>query len=70
MYGSPTFISGVAIRFLPLKIGGIVCWGLAFIAKFTADIYVLLLLALAVLAAWIVPGYLLKAKYKNNSYEE
>lgn len=70
MYGTPTFISGVAIRFLPLKIGGIVCWGLAFIAKFTADIYVLLLLALAVLAAWIVPGYLLKAKYKNNSYEE
>lgn len=65
LYGTPTFLSGAIIKFMPLKIGGIVCWGLAFVAKFTPNIYILLLLATSVIAAWIIPGYLLKAKYKK-----
>lgn len=65
LYGTPTFLSGVIIKFTPLKIGGIACWGLAFVAKFTPNMYILLLLAISVIAAWIVPGYLLKAKYKK-----
>jgi len=66
LYGTPTFLSGVIIKFMPLKIGGISCWILAFVAKFTPNIYILLLLALAVIAAWIIPGYLLKIKFKKD----
>lgn len=67
LYGTPTFLSGVIIKFMPLKIGGISCWILAFVAKFTPNIYILLLLALAVIAAWIIPGYLLKIKFKKDN---
>lgn len=63
LYGTPTFLSGVVMQFKPLKIGGIICWMLAILSVFVSPIYVLLLLAAAVIAAWIIPGYLLRAKY-------
>lgn len=65
MYGMPTFLSGVIMRFTALKVGGIICWGLSIVAVMVAPVYVLLLLAVAVIAAWIVPGYLLRKKYKS-----
>lgn len=65
MYGMPTFLSGVIMRFTALKVGGIICWGLSIVAVLVAPVYVLLLLAVAVIAAWIVPGYLLRKKFKN-----
>jgi len=65
LYGIPTFLSGVVMQFTPLKIGGIICWILAAVCTFTLNINALLLLALAVIAAWIVPGYLLQKKYKK-----
>ena len=67
MYGMPTFLSGVILRFKPLRTGGIICWVLAIVAMFTPYHYQLLLLALAVIAAWIVPGYLLRAKFKKEN---
>jgi len=63
LYGTPTFLSGVVMQFKPLKIGGIACWGLAIISVFILPIYGLLLLAAAMIVAWIVPGYLLRKKY-------
>ncbi len=65
MYGMPTFLSGVIMRFTALKAGGIICWSLSIIAVLVPPVYVLLLLAAAVIAAWIVPGYLLRKKFKN-----
>jgi hypothetical protein len=65
LYGMPTFLSGAVMQFKPLVIGGICCWGLAIVAAFTPILYVLLLLALAVVVAWIIPGYLLRAKFKK-----
>jgi len=62
-YGTPTFLSGIAMQFKPLVIGGIICWSLAAISVFIPPLYVLLLLAAAVIAAWIIPGYLLRKKY-------
>jgi hypothetical protein len=53
------------MRFTALKIGGIICWCLSIVAVMVAPVYVLLLLAAAVIAAWIVPGYLLRKKFKN-----
>jgi hypothetical protein len=63
IYGVPTFLSGVAMRFTPLKLGGVACWLLAIASTFVLPIYDLLLVASAVLIAWIIPGYLLRKKY-------
>lgn len=67
LYGTPTFLSGIVMEFKPLKIGGIVCWCLAIISSYLTEEYGLLLLAAAMIAAWIVPGYLLRKKYNQQN---
>lgn len=67
LYAVPTFLSGVVMQFKPLRIGGIACWGLAILSTFLAPVYYFLLLAAAVLIAWIIPGYLLRKKYKSQN---
>jgi hypothetical protein len=67
LYGMPTVISGTILRFRPLILGGIFCWILALISTVTAYPYQLLLLGAAVIAAWIIPGYLLRNRYKNSN---
>jgi hypothetical protein len=65
LYGIPTFLSGVIIRLKALTIGGICCWILCVIATFVPYDYQLLLISAAMVVAWIIPGYLLQAKYKK-----
>ena len=65
LYGIPTFLSGIIHRFRPLIIGGIACWVLSVVASFITSAYQLLFLSMAVLVAWIIPGYMLRAKYKK-----
>ncbi|MEP7228835.1 MAG: hypothetical protein ABI691_01205 [Ginsengibacter sp.] len=67
MYGMPTFLSGIILKFKPLRIGAICCWILAIFAALVTYEFQLLLVALAVFLAWIIPGYLLKIKFKNES---
>ncbi|MEO7307826.1 MAG: hypothetical protein ABIR78_03720 [Ferruginibacter sp.] len=67
LYGIPTFLSGVVMQFKPLKTGGITCWVLAIISTFILPVYGLLLLAVAMIVAWIVPGYLLRKKYNQQN---
>jgi len=65
LYGMPTFLSGIILRFRSLIIGGICCWILAVIAPFVNYDYQLLMLGAAVIIAWIVPGYILREKFKK-----
>lgn len=65
LYGMPTFLSGILLRFAPLTIGGLVCWLLAIGAAFIQWPYHLLFLGLAIISGWIIPGYLLRSKYKS-----
>jgi len=67
LYGMPTFLSGIIIKFKPLIIGAIGCWILAAVSPFINMDYQLILIAAAVVTAWIIPGYLLKAKFKNEN---
>lgn len=64
-YGIPTFLSGAILKFTPLLIGGISCWILAFVSIFTPAQAHLLVIATAVIAAWLIPGYLLQMKYRK-----
>ena len=65
LYGLPTFLSGVILKFPPLVAGGIACWGLSFASVFVPYDYQLLFICAAVLIAWIIPGMLLRKKFKN-----
>ncbi len=60
MYGIGLFISGGALRFTPLVIGGIFCWICSIAAYEIHNEYQLLVLAAAVLGGYIIPGHLLK----------
>ncbi len=67
MYGMPTFLSGIILKFRPLIIGGICCWLLSLLSLLTEYDFQLLLIAIAVIAAWLIPGYLLQKKYKKEN---
>ena len=66
LYGLPTFVSGGILKFKPLIYGALACWILAIISLFVQEDYVLLLSALSVVLAYLIPGYLLKAKFNKN----
>ena len=68
LYGMPTFLSGVILRFRPLITGGIACWLLSIAAIFIESRYQLLLLGVAVIIAWIIPGFILKNRYQQNAF--
>jgi hypothetical protein len=63
IYGIPTILSGVILRFKPLIYGGIFCWILCIVSPFVPFVYSLLFISFAVLVAWIIPGYLMQRRY-------
>ena len=65
LYGLPTFLSGIILKFKPLIIGAISCWLLSVISVFFENEFQVLFISLAVLIAWIIPGYLLRVKFKK-----
>ncbi len=67
LYGMPTFLSGIILKFRPLMIGGICCWALSLLASFVPHAFTTLLISFAVIVAWIIPGYLLQSRYKKEN---
>jgi len=64
IYGYLTWICGSIIHFIPLRWAGAACWIIAVICVFTTYDVHLLLMALAVLIAYIIPGYMLRNRKK------
>ena len=65
-YGVPTFITGGVLKFKPMKYGAIGNWILGLLAfHYTLDIQ-LLILAVAILIAYIIPGHILRFQYLKN----
>lgn len=67
LYASMLFIMGGILQFKPLMMGGITNWIIAVAAFFFPIEMQLLLLALAVLLGYIIPGYLLSRRQKINA---
>ncbi len=67
LYGMPTFLSGIILKFVPLRIGALSCWVLALVSVFVPYQFSFLLLALAVIVTWIVPGYLLRSRFQKQN---
>jgi hypothetical protein len=65
LYGLSTFVTGGALRFRPLIWGGAACWLLATVAFRVEFETQLLLIATAVLVAYVVPGHLLRNQYRR-----
>jgi hypothetical protein len=66
IYGFGTWVSGGILKFIPLIVGGVICWiiaGIAFYYPFNIQI---LLLALSIVIAYIIPGHMLKFKASKN----
>jgi hypothetical protein len=65
LYGMPTLLCGIILRFKPLIIGAIGCWMLSIGSIFVRYDYQLLFLSAAMIVAWIIPGYILRNKYQK-----
>jgi peptidoglycan biosynthesis protein MviN/MurJ (putative lipid II flippase) len=53
------------IKFKPLIIGGISCFVITIISTFLEPDYQILMLALALATSYLIPGYLLRYKFKK-----
>lgn len=72
LYGFGTFVSGGILQFRPLIIGGLLSIGLAITGVFVPLITesfsnVLLLLCLSIVVSYLIPGYMLRAKFNTNA---
>ena len=65
LYASAVYATGRVINFKPLIIGGASNWVIAIFSFFQPFEIKLLLIALAITLSYIIPGYMLKAKYNK-----
>ena len=68
LYGMATFISGRMMNFNPLIFGGVFSWASAIIGLFIPEMYTLPLVSVSIIVAYLIPGYMLKARAKSNGY--
>ena len=66
LFAIPTFISGCINKFSPFIIGGISCWILCIVSFFYQGYNTYLLVALGAGMAWIIPGFILRARFYKN----
>lgn len=67
VYGTWLFISGGVLKFRPLLLGGIINWIAAIAAFWITSYHIVLLLAVAVLLGYVIPGHLLRNAWKKEN---
>jgi hypothetical protein len=65
LYGVATFICGGILNFKPLIIGSLFSFACAFISNFCGEIDQLLIISIALLCSYVIPGHLLRSKFKS-----
>lgn len=66
IYGIGTSVSGAFLKFKPMIWGGAVCFFLSALAPYMRYDIQMLITALAILVSYIIPGYLLRSRYKKS----
>ena len=66
LYGIGTYISGSIMNLTIMRVGAACCWVIALVAFYVSFEYQLLLLSLSLILSYIIPGHLLKLRFKNN----
>jgi hypothetical protein len=67
LYGLATFISGGLLNFKPLIFGSIFSFICAIVSVFAGEKEQLLCISLALLLSYVIPGHMLRAKYKSQT---
>lgn len=65
LYSIGCFVTGRILKFPPLVWGAIAGWLLVIVTLFAGYDYNILVLALAILVSYIIPGYLLRSEHKK-----
>ncbi len=66
LYAIPTLTTGIARKFKPMLIGGIICYGFFIASCFTSSQYDMLMNGLAGICNWLIPGLILRNWYKKS----
>tara|TARA_R110001592_G_scaffold17115_8_gene72483 strand:- start:1517 stop:2098 length:582 start_codon:yes stop_codon:yes gene_type:complete len=61
-----TSVSGAMMNFKPLQFGALVFWVLTFVAFRQPENYQMLIMACGIVIGYLVPGYIMKANFRNN----
>ncbi len=69
MGGVGTVVSGAMLKFRALQIGGAAFWLLSILAFEVGEGMQMLLMAVAVLIGYLIPGYLMKSKAKQDAVQ-
>jgi len=67
LVGLPTFISGIILKFKPLIFGGIAFWIFAVIASYGNPDVSGISMPVAIIAGYLIPGYMLKGKNSHDA---
>jgi hypothetical protein len=63
LYAIPTLTTGIAMKFRPMLIGGILCYIFFIASCFTGTMWDMLLNAMAGIFNWLIPGLILRSRY-------
>ena len=63
IYAFPTIATGLVNKFKPMIYGAMVCYGLFIISLYTPFKYDMLLMGLAGIVNWLIPGFILRKRY-------
>lgn len=67
LYGVGTFITGSLLQFKPMKYAGVLCLLLVMLTPYLAYSLQILMCAFAIMASYIIPGHMLRYRYKKNN---
>ncbi|MBL0270095.1 MAG: hypothetical protein IPP99_15885 [Chitinophagaceae bacterium] len=65
LYGIPTFVTGMTMKFKPMFWGGILCWISCIASLFLPVKTDMLLIALSAAGAWLIPGIIMERDYQR-----
>lgn len=67
LYAIPTLATGLASKFRPMVIGGIICYVLFIISCYTDRKYDFLMNGMAGIFNWLIPGLILRSRYSKGN---
>jgi hypothetical protein len=68
IYGMTIFIAGGLLDFKPLVWGSFVSFACAIISTFFGDVDQFLIIAIAIIGSYAIPGHLLRSKFKSQQH--
>jgi len=63
LFSIPTLITGIARQFKPMFLGGLLCLGLFITSCYTTTMWDMLLMAIAGIFNWLIPGLILRSRF-------